>query len=240
MSGVLDPVRRELDSWEERGLRAKLWLRDDDAIAPSPALERWFALCRAHNAPLLLAVIPAGAGEALAERLASEPLIHPCQHGLSHANHARPGERAAELGLQRGLDAVLDDLRRGREKLAALFGARLNDTLVPPWNRIAPELVPELPALGFTALSCFGWKDIGAGLAQSHTHVDLIDWKTTRRCRDHAWLARETAEALRISRLEHAAEKWNPFGWASLREQHAKINEVERSDDSSNRHEALI
>ena len=36
--------------------------------------------------------------------------------------------------------------------------------------------------------------------------------------------------------LEHAAEKWKPV----FRNKHAKINEVERSDDSSNRHEALI
>ena len=220
-ASALDPIRFELDAWQAAGKRARLWLRDDDAVEPTPALERWISLCRAHHAPLLLAVIPAGAGEALAARLASEPLIHPCQHGYAHQNHALPGERAQELGLQRGMAAALDELQRGRAKLLDLFGKTLRPVLVPPWNRIAPELVPELPGLGFEALSCFGWKDIGSGIRQIHSHVDLIDWKATRRCRDHAWLARETAEALRLSRgsdqrpvgilahhLVHDAEAW--------------------------------
>jgi hypothetical protein len=52
--------------------------------------------------------------------------------------------------------------------------------MVPPWNRIAPALVPTLPEIGFSGLSTFGARARARpvrGLRQINTHVDLIDWK---------------------------------------------------------------
>jgi len=54
---------------------------------------------------------------------------------------------------------------------------------VPPWNRIAPALVPTLPEIGFSGLSTFGRRpraEAVRGLRQVNTHVDLIDWKGHR------------------------------------------------------------
>ena len=51
--------------------------------------------------------------------------------------------------------------------------------LVPPWNRIADDLVGSLPAIGFTGLSTFGHEK-PAAIQMINTHVDLIDWKGTR------------------------------------------------------------
>ena len=74
--------------------------------------------------------------------------------------------------------------------------------LVPPWNRIAPELMPDLPALGYRALSAFGEPILEvARLAVINTHVDLIDFRGTRRCHDHELLARGIAGELSRSRL---------------------------------------
>ena len=51
---------------------------------------------------------------------------------------------------------VLGELGTGRMALERLFGARPLPVLVPPWNRIAPALVPTLPEIGFAGLSTFG------------------------------------------------------------------------------------
>jgi len=75
---------------------------------------------------------------------------------------------------------VLGELGTGRMALERLFGARPLPVMVPPWNRIAPVLVPTLPEIGFTGLSTFGARRRTypvRGLLEVNTHVDLIDWK---------------------------------------------------------------
>ncbi len=194
----------ELERWTAAGLRARLWLRDDDACAHTEALEVLAALAEPHAIPLLLAAIPARADASLARWLETAPRVSVAVHGWAHLNHAPPSERAQELGLHRGRAAVLDELRRGFERLHALCGARLAPVLVPPWNRIAPALLDTLPGLGFRALSTFGDKpvpDWPAALARIDTHVDLIDWKHGRRCREPAWLVGELAAELARARL---------------------------------------
>ena len=57
----------ELDRWEEAGLVAQFWWRDDDAVAPSPRLDRLMAV--AESAPVALAVIPADVKDELAAAL---------------------------------------------------------------------------------------------------------------------------------------------------------------------------
>ncbi len=74
--------------------------------------------------------------------------------------------------------------------------------LVPPWNRIAPALVPALPEIGFTGLSTFAARlraEPVRGLRQINTHVDLIDWKT-RGFVGHDAAVVALVEALRHSR----------------------------------------
>ncbi|MGO7418364.1 polysaccharide deacetylase, partial [Rhizobium ruizarguesonis] len=38
-----DPLRRELDLWQAAGRVARFWLRDDDAVEPTLALEMLIA-----------------------------------------------------------------------------------------------------------------------------------------------------------------------------------------------------
>ena len=174
----------EAARWAQDGRTADLWWRDDDAADVGPALERLLAIHRDTGAPVALAVVPAKATQALADRLAGEPGVDVLQHGYAHVNHAAPGDnKKIELGTERPATLVLGELGTGRMALERLFGARPLPVLVPPWNRIAPVLVPTLPEIGFAGLSTFGARrrmHPVRGLLEVNTHVDLIDWKGGR------------------------------------------------------------
>lgn len=196
-----EPVTSELARWRDEGLMPELWLRDDDAVEPTPSLDRLIALSEEFAIPVALAIIPARTGTALAQRLDKVPHIHPVVHGWSHANHAPHSEKKQELGPHRPRKTVLDDLAAGFARLAELYGERLAPMLVPPWNRIDQGLLDDLPALGFAALSAFGHKLAAhPGLAVVNTHIDIIDSHRGNACRDHAWLVGALAGELAAAR----------------------------------------
>jgi hypothetical protein len=192
----------ELDRWREAGITARLWLRDDDAIRPTPLLDELAALTARFRVPVALSIIPADTDETLARYLLDVPHMSPAVHGWSHANHAPASEKKQELGLHRDREAILGELARAFRRMSDLHGERLVPMLVPPWNRIAPELMADLPALGYRALSTFDQPVLDvAHLTIINTHVDLIDFRGTRRCHDHDLLAQRVAEELLRSRL---------------------------------------
>jgi hypothetical protein len=137
-----------------------------------------------------LAVIPAGTGEALAARLERAVGVSVAVHGWAHANHAPAGEKSQELGAHRPVGVVLEELAEGFARLKTLHTARFVPVLVPPWNRIAPQVAEGLPGLGFRALSVFGPERPGP-LPMVNTHVDVIDWRGSRGGRPEAQLAAE-------------------------------------------------
>ncbi len=170
---------KALDARASSGQPALLWWRDDDAVEPSPQLDRLLRLSQDRGIPATLAVIPKPTGAALAERLNRLEGIIVAVHGWSHRNHSPAGEKKQELGAHRPADVVLAEIAKGFAHLRGLHGARLVPVLVPPWNRIAPGVVSGLPGLGFEALSTFGPPQ-PAPLAVINTHVDLMDWHGTR------------------------------------------------------------
>lgn len=204
-----------LDRKAGAGRFVRLWLRDDDATRPGRALDRLLDLTASRRIPLALAVIPEPAGPPLADRLRAEPHVSVAPHGWSHANHAGIAEKNAELSAHRGMDVVVDELRRGFDHLRRLFPRQFVPVLVPPWNRIAPEVVAALPASGFRALSAFG-PDRAAALPMVNTHVDLIDWRGTRGGRLDADLMADLGAAvdrggpvgLLSHHLVHDAQAW--------------------------------
>ncbi|GAB7021480.1 polysaccharide deacetylase family protein [Salidesulfovibrio brasiliensis] len=156
------------------------WWRDDDAAAPSPALDRLAETAERHRFPCALSVIPARTGEPLANWLEGRSLLSVIQHGYSHENHAPKGSGAWELGTHRTTGTILGEAVLGRKRLKTLFGERFVPVMVPPWNRIALELLPMLPQSGFIGLSADAE---GPALPETdallcaHAHADFLRWK---------------------------------------------------------------
>jgi hypothetical protein len=169
----------ELDRWEEAGRTARLWWRDDDAVAPTPQLDRLLQI--AGGAPLALAVIPQMAEPDLAERLAGEQHVAVLQHGWRHANHAATGKKSEYPAQRSGAD-VVGELAAGRARLAALFGERALPILVPPWNRFDEHFVPLLAAAGIAALSQMAPRKtaLPAEIVTIDVHLDVVAWHEGR------------------------------------------------------------
>lgn len=168
-------LEAELDAWQATGHIVTLWWRDDDATAPTPALERLLDLTGRRAIPLTLAIIPRDATHALAERIRSAAHITVSQHGWAHLNHAPVDHKKSELGADRAVDAVVAALERGADRLDGLFGPARR-WLTPPWNRIAPTVAGALDPARFAGVSAFGPRDRGAE-GRCNTHVDPIDWR---------------------------------------------------------------
>jgi hypothetical protein len=207
---------RALDLRAADGTPARLWLRDDDATVPSAELDRLLALTEAASIPVTLAVIPAHSGPELANRLQSAKAASVAVHGWSHTNHAPAAEKKQELGPHRPAPQVLAELARSFTHLANLHPHQFTPVLVPPWNRIAPQVVAGLPSLGYKALSVYG-TEAPAPLPLFNTHVDVIDWHGTRSGRPDAVLMEEIAQAMARSdepigllthHLVHDAQVW--------------------------------
>lgn len=191
----------ELDCCAGAGQRATFWLRDDDAVTATPALDRLMTLAATFDVPVVLAVIPMPAEPKLARSLAGAQ-TRIALHGFAHANHANPDEKKQELGRHRPAATVLDELARGRDRLDALFPGRTAGMLVPPWNRIAPDLIPHLPGLRFRWLSTFGPEPPttpAANLVQIDCQLDIMDWRA-RRSHPADLLAASLAELVRQRR----------------------------------------
>jgi hypothetical protein len=176
----------EFDRWGEAGRVATLWWRDDDAVAVSSRLDHLLTV--AGDVPISLAVIPAAAHPELAEwsadlsRSCKAPRLAVLQHGWRHTNHAVDGKKN-EFPPERSGRAVRSELTEGRNRLVALFGARVLPVLAPPWNRFAPCFLPLLAACGLGAISRLNPRHTlwpSPGIAETNVHIDLVAWATSR------------------------------------------------------------
>ncbi|KZM47528.1 polysaccharide deacetylase family protein [Labrenzia sp. OB1] len=173
-----DELTAHLDWFANRNRKVRFWWRDDDAVEPTPALERMLDLAGRHGVDIALAVIPKDATRALADRLCDEPHAHVLQHGWQHKNFQRKdlGEKAAELGSRRDPQELMGQLAEGKARLEDLFGDKLIAAMVPPWNRIDAEISRRLPEIGLPGLSTFTWHNFPRA-HQVQSHVDIIKWK---------------------------------------------------------------
>ncbi len=172
----------ELRAWAGDGRRAGLWWRDDDAAEDSPALRQLLDLAGGDAPPVVIAVIPATLSDTTAERISADAgqgrwVV---QHGYAHANHARDNEKKIELGGSHPAALCESQLRAGLALLSSRFKAQFLPMLVPPWNRIAPDLIPRLPGLGYAAISTYGARRVAqseTGFSQINCHVDILNWR---------------------------------------------------------------
>lgn len=208
------PLDRELDRWASAGLCLPLWWRDDDAVAPTPALKHLNDLAEKHGLPVHLAVIPDGATRALADYMRTTPHLIPVVHGWAHVNHAAEGAKNAEFSNNRPPKDMKHEAAQGLRDLTGLFGADLVAIFVPPWNRVAPRLVGDLAGLGYLALSTFTPRKAAfaaPGLAQINTHLDPIAWKAGRGLVAPEALIAQIVRQL-TDRREGRADNDEPYG----------------------------
>lgn len=181
MDGQADPwsqLEQELDAWRRERRQATLWWRDDDATGYTPQLARLCDIAATHCIPLCIAVVPRDLDGGLKAVMTQGNVA--LQHGWAHANHAPPGERAAELGHHREMAQILSELERGHARLSDTFGSDFLPALVPPWNRIGDRVVNELHRLGLMGLSTFMPRQAQTtvnGLRVANCHVDPINWR---------------------------------------------------------------
>jgi hypothetical protein len=203
-----------LETLASSGETMDFWLRDDDVVAPTAALDRFLAQLARFSLPVGLAAIPARLEQALAERLAGERRVRLLVHGYGHKNHAPANERAAEFGAHRSVEAMHAELVDGLARLRATFGPQALPVFVPPWNRIDEALARCLPAWGYAGLSTFAARQESGGppgFVQANCHWDPIDWKGKRGLKPEARLIRELCLLIRSQRDRPLAMR-HPIG----------------------------
>jgi peptidoglycan/xylan/chitin deacetylase (PgdA/CDA1 family) len=187
-----DLLAAELAAWRDAGRTPRLWWRDDDAAAATPALAQLILLSRKCEVPLALAVIPQ-----LAEAHAIAEASCVILHGCDHRNRAAAGEKKTEFAATEAADAALARLARARERLASLAGASFVPALAPPWNRFRHDLIERLPQAGIHGMSRYGARSRNSqGVREVNTHVDIIDWRGSR-----AFVGEDAALALLVGHL---------------------------------------
>ncbi len=186
MTAAWQALTHELDAWTAAGRQATLWWRDDDATEETPALTKLLSLAAEFEVPVSLAVIPASAKPGLASLLESGPAdTTVLLHGYRHVNQALPEAKKSEFPAGRDPDEMLSEIESGLARLRDLFGDRALAVLVPPWNRIAGDLVQRLPEAGIKGLSAYAdnmFEITGPppDYVQVNAHADIIDWRGGR------------------------------------------------------------
>ncbi len=208
------PLDKALARAEDRDCPIGFWWRDDDAVAHTPKLDRLLNLAERYEASIGLAAIPETLQHSLADRLQGQETAYALVHGWSHANHAPPGEKKAEFGHHRPVASMAAEAADALQKARNCLGERLLPVFVPPWNRIAPELLPLLPGLGYQAASTFRDRDRHRNvndLVRINTHLDPVDWRGTRSLADVDALVAQLAGAVE-RRIGGAADPDEPIG----------------------------
>lgn len=174
---VLEP---ELRLWKARGQAPVFWWRDDDARAPSPALDRLLALSHRFGAPITIAAVPDGDIEALARTCGVADGVDLAIHGFRHENRAPAGQPSGEVNDEDLLADVMSELGTALEVFRrAGVGPGL---FVPPWNNAHPTLVKALGLQGLSLSGYGGVRDEGPP-ARLDAHLDVMRWKPRPRFR---------------------------------------------------------
>jgi hypothetical protein len=197
-------LQAALKERNEAGRRVDFWWRDDDASAPSPALERAVDLSKKYGVPLALAVIPQDASPQLFQGLHERVTV--LQHGTDHRNRAAAGEKKTEYPAAESAESALARIFQGTQKLSEIRS--FIPILAPPWNRMRQDLLGKLPGIGIRGISAYGpqqSREPAPGLRQVNTHVDVVAWRRGRRFVGE--------DEVLISTLRHLRSMEGPIGW---------------------------
>jgi hypothetical protein len=195
-----EDLTAELDAWQSERRIATFWWRDDDLVAPTPALDRLLNLRDHFDIPLSLAVIPESLDSSLADYVGDCFVL---QHGYHHHNFAAPQEKKSEYSSARPMVEIENDLVKGKNTLDQLFGDQFLPFFVPPWNRIDDEVLGQLPELGYIGISRYKKRAKAVpvtGMVEVNTHIDPIDWRGGRSSLETSQILAMAYEHLRARR----------------------------------------
>jgi hypothetical protein len=201
-------IDAETGAWRRRGHMPQVWWRDDDARGPSESLDRLFALAKARQAPLALAVIPDLDLTALAAVLPAHSSISIIQHGCDHVDRSPSPQVSSEFAPDTSPDDVARKILSGWERLSVIPGTV--PVFVPPWNVLLPNVREALRQTPFRAVSTYGAAAPRSdGLADINTHIDIMRWRPAR-FRGGAEILTRLWRQLRARRRR---QRWNePIG----------------------------
>jgi hypothetical protein len=176
---------REVARWHDAGHRPRLWWRDDDARSVEDALERLLHI--ANGLPLSLAVVPDGATQALARRLAREEAV----------TVSLTGDYVTEGPIAR----VVKNILQGEQHLR---DCGLDPRFyTPSLNRLDGRLMEALRVAGYRTLSAWNEEQLeqSAGLRRLDVHIDLLRRKGRARFRGSSAVLDGLREQLAARRL---------------------------------------
>ena len=214
----------ELDRWAAARRNATFWWRDDDAGPDDGKLDGFLAQRRDLDVPLALAVVPAWLETATTEAILADDGASVLQHGVSHTNRAGPDQRKTELcdsALEGGL---ADAIATAGRTLQAAFGTRFHTVMVPPWNRIDPQVAASLSGLGLSGLSTLAPREISRqlGLSIANLHLDIINWRADRQFGGDAWCLDQAIYHL-VQRRTGISDPTEPTGLMT----HHRVHDVD-------------
>lgn len=166
----------ELSLWAKAGRAPVIWWRDDDAKAPTQALDRMLTLAHLYQAPLTLAAIASPNLAQLVRRIEAEPGVEIAVHGFQHVNRQPDGQGFGEIVEDDSVEWVRGQLS---STVMAFHRAGVVPTLfTPPWNNLTPQLLAALPGSSITAVSGFDQPaGVTDGVARLDAHMDVLRWK---------------------------------------------------------------
>jgi hypothetical protein len=137
----------------------RIFLRDDDVGAMTPALKDFVGRFAARGLPVSYQIIPEqftpeAAAFMLAQRAKTPALVEFGQHGLRHEMQLRGKTEYYEFGPERSYAQQLADIEAGKALLCERLGADENLRIfTPPRHRYDRNTLKALRASGFSVLS---------------------------------------------------------------------------------------
>ncbi len=226
-------VSRELDRWAARGLKARFWVRDDDACEASAPLKRLHEFATRYDIVIGLAIIPGQVHPSLPEFLTDEGRrFHPLCHGWQHINHAPAGRKWSEFSEGRPVAAAISDARSAFNVFRKYFAGG-DAVFVPPFGQISGAVIRALPAIGFAGVSAGpGWLErklshlpslairippvripFRSPVPRLDVQIDPIDWKS-RTAHSAATISDAIVRSLRPRRMGFLASD-APIGFVT-------------------------
>jgi hypothetical protein len=209
------PLLEEFRIWRDLGLILPFWWRDDDAIQPTPELDRLTKLSQSLGIPVHLAVIPDHLHPELGPYVRGNSNLRAITHGWTHRNLALPRKKSSEFGANRAPNDVQREIAEGAQIIRKHFGASFIPIFVPPWNRFFHGHASLLAEAGYTALSLFKpriWQMAAPHVELVNTHVDPIEWRGNRALSPPDQIIAKTVKLLRDRRMGYTDPR-EPLGY---------------------------